>query len=143
MPAVVAAPATPHPINTVRAAVAWARGRGLQITLVEDFGVVCLSSALPTWVADPRAEGPNIVGACIMRVQPHTTNIEKAAEIAMGAPMAYCEGFARGLAKLDPAHEWDGSLARRLFAAGYEAGVFARSWMLRPVVGSVPAEGQG
>jgi hypothetical protein len=143
MPAVVTSPATPHPITTVRAAVAWARGKGIRIRLVEDFGVVCISHhAAETWVQDPRAEGPNVIGAVMLMVQPQLTDVDKAAALAMAAPIAYVEGFAAGCAKADPSKAWETSVARRLYAAGFEAGLFTRSWMHRGELGAVSQKEQ-
>ncbi len=127
----VEATRSPHPATTVRAAVEWARGRGLRVRLVESFGVVCVSQhADERWEIDPRADGVSPIGVCVLREQPPCSDPDEAASIALDAPASYVTGLARGIAKGEPSKEWEGSVDRRLFAAGYMAGLFVRSWMM-------------
>jgi len=129
----IEAPRSPHPATTVRAAVEWARGRGLRVRLVESFGVVCVSQhADERWELDPRAEGISPVGCCVLMDQPSTSDTDEAASLALDAPASYVTGLARGIAKGEPSAEWDGSVDRRLFSAGYMAGLFVRGWLMKP-----------
>lgn len=128
---------SPHPATTVKAAVEWARGRGLRVRLVESFGVVCLSTHAPEWELDPRADALSPIGAVVLMVQPPCSDPDEAASLVLDAPASYVTGLARGIAKGEPSETWTDSVDRRLFAAGYEAGLFVRSWLMRPRSGDL------
>jgi hypothetical protein len=127
----IASARSPHPATTVKAAIEWARDKGLRIRLVESFGVVCISTHAPTWEVDPRAEGVSPVGAVVLMEQPPCSDTDEAASLALDAPPAYCDGLAAGIAKAEPSKAWVESTARRLYLAGWEAGLFVRSWLMR------------
>jgi hypothetical protein len=134
----VEAQRSPHPATTVKAAVEWARGRGLRVRLVEEFGVVAISQhADERWELDPRAEGVSPIGCCVLQEQPRCSDPDEAASLALDAPASYVTGLARGIAKGQPSAEWTEAVDRRLFMAGYEAGLFVRSWLMRPRTGDL------
>jgi hypothetical protein len=130
-----------HPVHAVRAAVEWSRGRGLRIRLVEEFGVVCISTHAPRWEVDPSVTGPNPVGAAILMAQPECSDLDEAAALALGVPLAWVEGLAAGVARAEPSKTWATSVARHMYLGGFEAGLFVRSWLMRAGATSVGGVG--
>jgi len=125
-----------HPLDELRAALAWAREKGIPVRLSANFGVVCTSgeaSGLATWERDPRMpEGPNVVGIAILRSQPQCTSDDDAAMLAVGAPLAFVEGVCDGVARQETSHAWTEGVGRRQYLAGVEAGLMVRAWVKRP-----------
>jgi hypothetical protein len=143
MPGFVRSPATPHALDAIKRAILWAREHRLPLRLTDSFGVVCTSQhALAMWEPDPRARGISPLGACVLQVQPQTVDTDEAASLAVGAPVAWVEGFAAGCARLDASKAWTESVARAQYLAGFAAGTMARAFVMRAEVVNVPPTGQ-
>lgn len=146
MPGFVRAPSSAtHPLDEIRAAIAWGRENGIVARPVAPFGVICASQhadVMACWERDERARGLNPIGLAILRCQPQTTDADEAAVLAVGAPLPWIEGFAEGVSKQEPSKAWVESIARVQFLQGYEAGLMTRAWLLRPAAAVVlPGEG--
>lgn len=145
MPSFFRAPASPHALNELRAAMLWAREKGLSVRPSSHFGVISTSEhsdVMATWEVDPLAKGgPNPIGCAILRCQPQTSDTDEAAVMALGAPLAFVEGFCAAVAREELSKAWSESVARVQYLAGAAAGSMVRAWLLRaPATVVVPGE---
>lgn len=143
MPTVVRCPSTDYHVE-IRDAIAWARANRVFVAPSNAFGVICVSQgSLAMWERDPRASGINPIGAAILRTQPQTDDVDDAAALAVGAPIAWLDGFCDGLARVPPPSvPRTNRIAARQFAEGYVAGTMARDYLHRAEVVNVPPSGQ-
>lgn len=128
MPAPAIRPPKPHPILVLRAAVEWARARGIAVRLGVPWGVQCVSSHDGyRWEMEPGARAVDPIGAAILERQPMATEPYAAAAEALSAPAAWIHGLQEALDDEEPSTSWGESVHRALYAAGREAGVLYRA----------------
>lgn len=123
----------PHPVAMMRAAVLWARAKGLRVGLwkrLDAFGVHCVSAHGDRWAPDPRDGVIDPIGAAILHAQPDTDDPIVAAYEALVATDTWIAGFVAGLYREDgdPAHA--SAADRRVYLAAYEQGLRYRSEIL-------------
>jgi len=94
---------------------------------VDDYGIHCTSGSPPTWERDPRAGSVDPVGATVLLWQPPTTDIHRAALIALDSSAAMVAGLETGLRHEVPAREMMTAPNRDLFMHGLQVGIQYRS----------------
>lgn len=145
MPAIVTGPSSTPPTTIIREAIAYVRARRMVVIASHHPGVICTSGAtsgLATWEPDDRADGLSPIGAAILMAQPQTIDDEDAAVIAIGAPIAYIEGYEDGLTITEPVEARKQAVERRQYLAGFQDGLMTRGWLDRKA-GAVVLPGEG
>jgi hypothetical protein len=124
-------------LETLAESVIWASREGMHVApAAPNHGVCCTSShAGARWERDPRVASVDVIGAAILHRQPDVGDLQLAASLAVGEATPFVEGMADGLAKEAPSRAWTSSIARGLYAHGWETGSIMRAYLLRPGVG--------
>ncbi len=105
-----------------------AHATGLTVTTDADLGVVCLSSASPTWAPDPHAYAVSVLGAVLLAHQPPIVGVDQALAHVFGSRPEFVQGIEDGVSgKAAP------EVADALYGDWYFLGV-----QLRTLVATVP-----
>lgn len=116
-------PQPSHPITLIRAAVLWARAANIPVRLGRWGVMTAFENGAIHWKRDPAARAVDPIGCAILHAQPEATEPYAAAAEALSAPAAWVHGLQQSLDHESPSTSWTESIQRRLYAAGYTAGV--------------------
>lgn len=114
------------PLDKVRASVHWAQQTLKLLIAHGDYGVIPTSDE---WVIDDKRRPRRHVsplGAVVLAYQPDpATDMPDPAATALGVPFQWAEGFQDGFDR-NLSGTWLGSVSRRLYMEGVEAGMQIR-----------------
>lgn len=119
---------SPAPIETLKAAVAWARKTGIRVR-IGTLGVIAASThGAVHWERDELDRDPGVspVGAVLLLTQPPAYDPYDASAQALGVDRCWIEGLLGGLGLEAKDSRWMQSPRRGYFCHGYESGVTLR-----------------
>jgi hypothetical protein len=130
MPAIQHDTAAPDTRQLIREATAWALEHGHAVITSQDRGVVRVSSEFPRWAPDPRrGKRINPVGAAILKEQPDTDDVDRAAIESLHTSKGWIDAYEVGLSGQLPLCGWKSSPCELVMADGYLAGAETRAAM--------------
>src|SRR4051812_39314532 len=109
------------PWKRIAEAIEWCCQQGIRVLVDPAPRVKCTSHFAPNWVAEGDSVG--VIGACILRRQPQTCELDTAAIMALGQTKRWIEAFAVGLSGRPKPKEWEDHVASRLMTHGYLMGL--------------------
>lgn len=129
MPAIMKSESTgPAPIETLKAAVAWARKNGWRVRIGTLGGAAVSTRGGIHWERDDMDRDPGVspVGACILLRQPPARDPYDAAAQSLGVDRCWVEGLLDGLGLEPKDAMWMQSRRRAYYLHGFESGILLR-----------------